>query len=215
MRMDQGVFPGLLIDPIPSHQHKQTTNEQIAEARDLLVLRVAWQRWRARTANRHGFLSRIDDLSNGRCLKAAFHMWKAKLQAKQQAQWRDAMRHKLKVVRTKREGKLKKDAWAKWRQSYQSHLSGQHYTERLVLRFFVQWKRKLMEVDHMEATADELTGMHEERGLARCWKVWRRSAELRTTERLMVERVDLRVMSEVVHAWKRQMCAYLPLVSIT
>jgi protein SFI1 len=148
----------------------------------------------------------VQALSDGRCLKTALNVWKAKLQEKRQAQWRDAMRYKIKVVRTNRENKLKKDAWAKWRQSYQSHLSGQHYTERLVSRFFQQWKKKLVEVDHLDATAEEYDRVREDRALVRCWGLWKRASQLKSAERVMAERVDLRIISEVLSVWKRHMC---------
>jgi protein SFI1 len=109
----------------------------------------------------------------------------------------------MKTVREKREGKLRKDAWAKWRQSYRSHLSGQHYTERLVLRFVQRWKTKLLEVDHLEAAGDEFLNGKDRRVAERCWRYWRRAAELRSAERSVVASVGLRIMGSVMDIWKQ------------
>jgi protein SFI1 len=113
------------------------------------------------------------------------------------------MRSKMKTVREKREGKLRKDAWAKWRQSYRSHLSGQHYTERLVLRFFQWWKTKLLEMDHLEAAGDAFFSGKDRKAAERCWSYWRRTAELRNAERLIVESIGLRIMGNAMDIWKK------------
>jgi protein SFI1 len=114
------------------------------------------------------------------------------------------MRKKMKTVRENREGKLRKDAWAKWRQSYRSHISGQHYTERLLLRFFQQWKTKLLEVDHLEAAGDEIWNGRDRRATERCWTYWKRAAELRSTERSVLASVGLRMMGNIMDIWKKR-----------
>lgn len=115
------------------------------------------------------------------------------------------MRMKMKTVRENREGKLRKDAWAKWRQSYRSHLSGQHYTERLVLRFFQRWKAKLLTVDRLEAAGDEFLSRRENAAANRCWDYWRREVELKIAHRSVVERVSLRIMENAISVWKKHM----------
>lgn len=114
------------------------------------------------------------------------------------------MRKKMKTVREKREGTLRKDAWAKWRQSYRSHLSGQHYAECLALRFFRKWKTKLLEVDHLEAAGDKFCDRRDRRAAERCWIYWRRAGQLRSAERLVLENVGLRVMGDVMDIWKKR-----------
>jgi protein SFI1 len=74
-----------------------------------------------------------------------------------------------------------------------------------VLRFFEKWNRKLAEVDHLEAVADEYDHVCEKRGLVRFWNTWKKASELRTAEKVMVERVDLRIMNDAISVWKRQM----------
>ncbi|KDQ61051.1 hypothetical protein JAAARDRAFT_191170 [Jaapia argillacea MUCL 33604] len=185
-----------------------STNEQIAEARDHLILRIAVQRWRALTASRRELYLRVTKLSNNRKSRAAFNIWKSKLKEKRKEEWRQGMRNKMKSIREKRELKLKKDAWAKWRQLYRSHLSDQHYAERLVLRFYGKWKRKFVDVDHLEGAAEDFARLREEKGLGRYLGLWRRAVELRNAERAMRERVGLRVMTEVVDVWKGKIHSY-------
>jgi protein SFI1 len=181
----------------------QTTNEQIGQARDNLLIRLNLQHWRTLTASRRELFYRVATLANNRRLRSAFNAWTAGVKEKRQAEWRHGMRMKMKTIREKREGKLRDDAWAKWRQSYRSHLSGQHYIERLVLQFYRHWKKRLSDVDHLEATADEFSGVMEGRATERFWNHWRRTMEMRNAERMVLERVSMRVMGEVMDAWKR------------
>lgn len=115
------------------------------------------------------------------------------------------MRNKMKSVRERREGKMRKDAWAKWRQSYRSHISGQHYTEHLVLRFFQRWKTRLLDIDHLEAVGEESLNIRGRRDVERTWVYWRRAAELRAAERSIAESVSLRIMGHVIDLWKQRM----------
>lgn len=147
-------------------------------------------------------------LSNRRCLKLACNLWKAKLREKKQANWRDDMRARMKAVRDRNEERVKKDAWAKWRQSYRSHLSEVQFSRRLLLRFFNRWKACLVQLDQLEAAAEHLRRVRMERQIELSWDLWHRAAELRHAERIMRERVDLRIMANVVDAWKRRWWAY-------
>ena len=183
----------------------QTTHEQIAQARDSLILRLALHRWRQRTAARQDLYVRVCLLSDQRRLKGALELWKTKLKEKKQADWRNAMRARMKAVRARREGKLLKDAWAKWRQSYQSHLSEQHYDGRLVGRCLRRWRARLAGLDELDAAAEHLEYVRLERRGERCWDLWRRALDLRRRERVMAERVDVRVMGQVLDAWRRRL----------
>ncbi|OCH95505.1 hypothetical protein OBBRIDRAFT_816423 [Obba rivulosa] len=181
------------------------TNQQIADARDHLILRRALQRWRTINAERHEMYQNVSGLSDTRCLKAAFDLWKSKLKKKRQTDWRNAMRARMNLLREKRELKLKKDAWAKWRQSYQSHLSSQHYSERLVLRFFKKWKSRMGAVEQMDAAAEHFEYMKDERQLERCWDIWKKASDLRRTEKVLVDRVEIRIVAGVLDVWKKRL----------
>ncbi|KZT68998.1 hypothetical protein DAEQUDRAFT_765781 [Daedalea quercina L-15889] len=182
-----------------------TTHEQIAQARDSLILRLALQRWRQRTAVHQDLYVRVCALSDRRRLKAAMDLWKVTLKEKKQADWRSSMRARMKAVRERREAKILKDAWAKWRQSYQSHLSAQHYNERLVSRFLRQWRTRLAYLDQLDAAAEHLEYARQERQAERCWDLWRRALEVRRQERVMAERVDMRIMGQAMDTWKNRL----------
>ncbi|KAI0064613.1 hypothetical protein BV25DRAFT_1852514 [Artomyces pyxidatus] len=181
-----------------------TTSEQIAQARDTLVLRLAIQKWRVRLASRRELEQRVTTFADEKCVKAAFARWSARLREKRQQDWRNEMRGKMRVVRERREAKLRKDAWAKWRQLYQSHLSGQHYTERLVLRAFRRWREKLGRVDQLEEAADHYVIVREGRAVARSWDTWRKGAELRSLETALAARVAGRTLREIVEVWRER-----------
>ena len=183
----------------------KATNQQISEARDLLILRISIQKWKARIQKRREHHQQIYVIFESRRLKWAMDLWRMKLHAKRQIQWRDSMRSRMKVVRLNREKKLKNDAWAKWRQLYQSQLSARHYSKHLLTRYFSQWRRRLAGVDAVEDAGETLAQVHESRRLSKFWHMWKRAGALRVTESLLAERVNLRVMNDAMTVWKKRM----------
>lgn len=183
----------------------KNTNQQISEARNLLILRVSMQKWQARLQERQTRRENMIAMFESRRLKWAMDMWKMRLHTKRQIQWRDSMRSRMKVVRLSREKKLKNDAWAKWRQLYQSRLSAQHYSKHLLSRFFLSWKSRFARVDVIEDAGETLTHVFDSRRVSKFWHVWKRASAFRATESLLAERVNLRIMSDAVVVWKRRM----------
>jgi protein SFI1 len=181
----------------------QTTNQQIGKARDSLLLRLSLQRWRTLTASRGELHHRVKSLSDNRCLRSAMSLWKAKLKEKDQAKWRHEIRHKMKTIKDKVALRLRKDAWAKWRQSYLSHLSGQHYTEHLLFRFYCRWKERLSGLDELEHAAELHLGVVEQRWVGRCWNLWKRASDMRNAERLLLRRINLRLMGSTMDIWRK------------
>lgn len=82
------------------------------------------------TAQRRELHQRVATLSDNRCLKGALDLWRVRLKERRQVQWRQDMRTRMKTVRDNHDLKLKKDAWAKWRQSHRSHIAEQHFSEK-------------------------------------------------------------------------------------
>ncbi len=138
-------------------------------------------------------------------MKKAFFRWRRSLVGKQNENWRNSMRSKMKIVRTKREQRVRKDAWAKWRQSYRSHLSDQHYKKRLSLRIFKRWKVKLSAVDGLEDVADEVQHARAEHAVERYWTRWRQMTHLRAAESVIAQQVGQRVKRQVMKTWRKQM----------
>lgn len=154
---------------------------------------------------RREFYGRVGILADNRLLRSYFRAWYLRLKKHQQAAWRQSMRNKIDLIRRRREDKLRKDAWAKWRQSFKSHLSDQHYAERLVLRTFRQWRDKIRKLDDMAELADEVMHCGDHRTLEQAWNHWNNATQLRSIERLISYKIGLRIMHEAMGAWKRRM----------
>ncbi|KAG5654501.1 hypothetical protein H0H81_001142 [Sphagnurus paluster] len=163
-----------------------TTNQQIGEARDNLILRIHLQRWRTRTASRREIYKQIINLSNTRCLRKLINTWRSRLREKQQNKWRQGMRQKMKIIREIHERKLRKDAWAKWRQSY-------------------RWKKRVSAIAELDNIADHAYGANQEKAVVKCWNHWRNAMEMRNSERTMSDRIALRLMGEAMSAWYKNM----------
>jgi protein SFI1 len=175
----------------------------MGQARDCHIIRLSLHHWRNLVHSRTELYQRVTRLDNERRLRKILNRWVRKLQDSRQANWQHAMRMKMKIVRDKRDSKLRKDAWAKWRQSYQSHLSQQHYSERLVIRSFRKWKDRLFALDHMDTAADNRVSIMERKFLERTWNAWRRGVDMKLTEKAMSERVCIRLIGEAMSLWKR------------
>ncbi|KAG8217745.1 Sfi1 spindle body protein-domain-containing protein [Butyriboletus roseoflavus] len=180
-----------------------TTNQQVAEARDNVILGSALRRWRNATASLMGKQKHAITLGNTRCLRAALTLWKAKLKEKRQIAWRNDMRVKMKATREKRDLKIQKDAWAKWRQSFRSHLSELQYNERIVLRFFLRWKSSLSKLDCLETAADHFYRRSTCSAVMQTWKRWKRALAVSDAEKAVTAKISLRINREVMQVWKK------------
>ncbi|KAI8998736.1 Sfi1 spindle body protein-domain-containing protein [Trametes punicea] len=181
-----------------------TTGEQIAQARDSLLLRRALQHWHRRTAARRELYLRVAALSNRRCLKRAFHTWKVRVKEKKQVQWREDMRARMKTVRERDELRLKKEKWARWRQAYCLQTLERQFMQRFLIRHFVRWKSRLRRLDELDAAAEHFVYAKEERVVEQSWDTWRRATELRLAERILREKFDIRIMANAMHTWRTQ-----------
>lgn len=182
----------------------QTTTNQIAAARSTLILRLAIQKWREKTAQRTDLINRVTALENTRRLRSALRIWTQHLQEKKRADWRLDMRAKLKAVRQRREIRVLKDAWAKWRQSYRSHLAGLDYDDRLVRKMFDRWKTGVLQVDGLYLEADAFKEQRHADVLEKIWDTWKVSSQLRSIERLVVARSRARILRDAVSVWQHR-----------
>ncbi len=154
-------------------------------------------------------MAQADTRAGAHLQKAAFVRWQVHLQERRKAAWRADMRVRMQTVRSLRDGALRRDAWARWRQLYQSRLMQQRFAVRLIGRCFERWKDKVREMNAMKERADHLVVAREGRIVVRCWDSWVRAAELRIAERDVTERVGARVAGEFMTSWRRRMCAGL------
>lgn len=138
--------------------------------------------------------------------KAVFVRWKVHLKERRKAAWRADMRVRMQTVRSLRDAAVRRDAWARWRQLYQSRLMQQRFSVLLVERCFERWKDKVRAMDAMKERADQLVVSREGSIVVRCWDKWARSAELRNAERDLAERVGARVVGDFMAFWRQRMC---------
>ncbi|KAJ3519427.1 hypothetical protein NM688_g9302 [Phlebia brevispora] len=182
-----------------------TTNEQIAQARESLLVRQALHQWRTSTTERREMYRRVASLSDSRCLKVTLQVWREKLKQKQQVKWRQDMRARMKTVRDNHDARLKQDAWMVWKQKYHVVAADRNYCRRLLLRFFSAWKGRKSRLDQLQVRGEDLISLRERSQMERCWALWRHAIQLRQTENIVAGRVDLRILSDALDTWKRRL----------
>ncbi|KAG2041676.1 hypothetical protein BDR03DRAFT_1072733 [Suillus americanus] len=186
------------------YQWLATTNEQVAQARDNVILGSSLRSWRNATASRLEMHARAASIADARCLRFALDVWGAKHKQKKQLQWRHDMRTKMKTVRERHETKLVKYAWAKWQQSHRSLLNELQYNERMVARFFLRWKNSLLKLDHMDSAADEFSQRIKGSAAHRAWKHWKKAMAARDAGKTVAHKAALRIKGMVMDLWKKQ-----------
>lgn len=83
----------------------------------------------------------------------------------------------------------------------------QRFAVRLVERCFERWKDRMREMDAMKERAVQVVVAKEGKVVVRCWDSWVRTAELRSAEREVSERVGARAVRESMAFWRRRTCA--------
>lgn len=182
----------------------QTTNEQVAQARDNVILGFALRSWRNATALRLEMHARAVSIADARYLRFAMSVWKAKHKQKKQLQWRSDMRAKMKTVRERHDTKLIRVVWAKWQQSHRSLQSELQYNERIVARYFLRWKNTLLKLDRMDSAADDFSRRIKGGAAHRAWKHWQKAMTARDAEKTVAHKVSLRIKGNVMNLWKKQ-----------
>ena len=169
-----------------------------------MLLRLFMQRWQSKLASRRQLQNQQIIEFSKRHLKAAFRVWQTRLKQKQQLVWRSEMRQKMKFIKNKLELKIKKDAWAKWRQLQLSHRADKQYQLCLLLRLYARWKAKLRQVSEMTDIANEYATHVDLKVADRCWDYWKRAAVSRHRELVVIQRVDCRIMVNAFDQWKQR-----------
>ncbi|KAJ7172530.1 hypothetical protein C8R46DRAFT_1086306 [Mycena filopes] len=182
-----------------------TTNQQIGEARDVLILRLCIQRWRTLTADSRERDARIAKTANQECLKAVLRIWRNKAKEREQARWRASMRAKMKLIRDKRELKLVADALSKWRQSQRLRSADRHYAQSILLRYYDRWRKGVAHLDRLEGLADQLSRVIDGGALEQFWYRWKHAAQLQIAQKIVSDNVGLRIKTEVMDVWRKQM----------
>jgi len=160
------------------------------------------QRWQNSLVARQKLEADFLQEFNKRYVKLALKRWQTKLKHKRQTAWRQDMRQKMKIIKTKSELRLLKDAWAKWRQLNLSHRADLYYQQSLASRYLSQWKRRLVTLDNMDSLADDFAGVVYSRTLGKFWLNWKQVTSLCRDEHIMVQRIECRITANAFDVWR-------------
>jgi len=142
-------------------------------------------------------------------LKRFFDLWTDKLKRRRQERWRQDMRMRMKIVRDKREARMERDAWAKWRHLFHLYLAAHNRDRRLTRVFFVRWRQRLEHIDRLDILADETAQRGLKRLVMQKWAWWKHVLELSLSEKVFVERNSRKTMENVMAMWRKQTYAFV------
>ncbi|KAF9480103.1 hypothetical protein BDN70DRAFT_877988 [Pholiota conissans] len=182
-----------------------TTHQQIGEARDKLLLRLSMQKWQTKQAMR---LIREDELVKqfDTCrTRLSFRIWQAKLKHKRQIAWRNDMRQKMKIMKDKSDARLLKSAWTLWWQLHLERRADTLYQSNLIVRYHTRWKEELVKLDEKYILAAQFSESIQFASVKACLRKWTQMMALRREERVMVQRVDRRIMTDSFDTWRKRM----------
>jgi hypothetical protein len=60
-------------------------------------------------------------------------------------------------------------------------------------------------LDHLDDAADRLSRVLEDGVLEKFWHRWKHASQLQLAYRIVTDNIDLRVKTEVMDAWRKQM----------
>jgi len=185
--------------------HLKTTHQQIGEARDKLTLKLFMQRWQQRMASKK--VAEDAKVAQFQCRTVVHHfrIWQARLKQRRQASWRNDMRQKMKLVKTKSEARIKKDAWVQWRRLAAFCRADRHYQKNILIRYQTRWKTKLIQLDDMDSMADHFSEEINIRTLQKFWDMWKQGLSLRHDERIITQRVEHRIMANTLDMWRKRL----------
>jgi hypothetical protein len=171
-----------------------------------MLLRLSLHKWQDKLASRQ----RLDRIAivfhDTRCLKTYFDHWQTGLDKKKKVKWREEMRRKLKILQGKRHAHLKKEAWHTWREAYMVRFASQNYERNLLSRMIGIWRKRLSNTFLLEDAADEFRASKRSNNMDRFFREWHRATQLRSIEKVMSHRAQLRMLSMVWERWRNQMC---------
>ncbi|KAF9069947.1 hypothetical protein BDP27DRAFT_1447443 [Rhodocollybia butyracea] len=184
-----------------------TTNKEVLHAREHFVLRTVIHCWHQRTTSRRALYERVDVFADRRCQRSFFSIWKQRIKQrikqKQQAEWRQDMRMKIQIIRQKRDRRMVKEAWVNWEFSHKLLMAERYYDGQLAVRYLQHWKTKLREFRESEAIADVFRNRMD-RVFESYWDHWRLTTDLARTEKVVADRVGLRMIGEALDTWKKK-----------
>lgn len=182
-----------------------TTTKQLVDARNDIVLRQYTHRWLQKTRAKLKLQTEIGVIADRELLRLAFVTWHTRMRISYQNRWREGMRARMEIVRARRMRQMIHIAWVNWRTAYTLRMANHHYDQSLLIKFHDRWKHALSKVERMEEISVQAAKGYDSRLREEAWNLWRNSANLRSKEGVLRDRVAIRVQREVVRTWKKQM----------
>ncbi|KAH8833803.1 hypothetical protein DL96DRAFT_1578456 [Flagelloscypha sp. PMI_526] len=178
----------------------QRTVMQVAAARDNLLLRAAFQKWRENTLERLALYERVAHIHNRRLLRQAFARWKQTKKTRYQA----LIRQNYRIFKANRDNRIIVSAWQSWRRVNQLWQADRHYTIQLAASALHQWLKRAQKVRTMKIQADQFyTSGSGERAL-RVWDHWQKMTSLRHRFQQIRYQVDSRILQNALLVWRNR-----------
>ncbi|KAF9532236.1 Sfi1 spindle body protein-domain-containing protein [Crepidotus variabilis] len=182
-----------------------TTHKQIQEARDQMVLRLHFQQWKSRIAADKAREHAQVVAFTSRHIKRMFQAWQTKLKQRKQAAWRHEMRQKMKLIKTKADTRIRREAWTKWQNTLLLRRAHHHYEIGLLFRFHNRWREKLIQISLMDQKADLFSQNASLKIVDRSWDRWRSIAVLCHRETILAQKVNNRIVETAFNLWRKHM----------
>ena len=176
-----------------------------------MLLRITLQRWSNELSSRQLLRERAVMILGRKRLKRFFDLWIDQLNRRRQEKWRQDMRMRMKVVRDKREARIKRGAWASWRHLYQLCLAAQKRKQHLIRVSLNRWRQRLDHIDRLDMLADETAQRGLKRLVMQNWARWKHVLGLSLSEKLFVERNVRKSLKSAMAMWRKQTCVLINL----
>lgn len=162
-------------------------------------------RWRHKYATRQAAIAQQLLEFNRKLQASSLEKWKAKYKLKMQDKWKDEMRQKMKSVREKADQRLVQNVWQKWREGVMARAADWHYIRAAQKRSLDLWKAKLAGIEQLEDKSDAVLQRSGKQLVGRTWNTWRAAFEDRCNMLVLAQRVDRRLLAELMQKWKNKL----------
>ncbi|EJD06031.1 uncharacterized protein FOMMEDRAFT_145354 [Fomitiporia mediterranea MF3/22] len=182
-----------------------TMNEKVDEERDKTLIHDHLQKWRVKLHKKRSEYDRIGRRHDKYLLRVSFAKWKSRAASVQVTKWKEDMRRRMSLIKTKRDQRIRADVWIKWRQVHQYEVAELYYERHLLRNTIRKWRGRLFNLGNLEIAADRFGQSLEDAQVARVWNFWKLQVDLRDVERVLRARMDARIKDGAMQTWKQKM----------
>ncbi|KAH8117554.1 Sfi1 spindle body protein-domain-containing protein [Phellopilus nigrolimitatus] len=182
-----------------------TIEEKVDKERGKALLQSRLEKWKLRLQTRRKDYSQIGRRHDIHLIKISMTVWLNRLKTRRVTQWKDDMRKRMSYIRKKRDDRIRREAWTRWKHLHQGELADSHYDRRLTSKMFAVWQSQLTRMDHLEAVAIDFMQLSEQNRAANLWDFWKRQTNLYESGKIIRDRVDARLLVSSLGTWKHRM----------